>query len=302
MSVNAERIISEEERLLALQDTLQLHLEQVMPAGAQDDAIMAAMRAATLVPGKRIRPTLLMLTVQDLGGNPWHADVLHFAAAIEMVHAASLILDDLPCMDNATTRRGQPALHCQFGESVTILAAIALLSRAFELLATTALPAEAKAEAVSELSRAVGQQGLVQGQFRDLTGAPRAVDSSAVTTTNDLKTGVLFEATFQLAAIASGASAQSRQQLREASAHMGQAFQLLDDLNDERQDTGKDACQDRGKSTLVNLLGVSKVRQRLQRHIQRIGSHLDAACQGPNAAGRFLHLWFHKQLARTFSS
>ena len=106
----------------------------LLSEGAQADLLSLAMRAGALSAGKRMRPLLLMLVARDLGcASPAVIDV---ACAVELVHAASLMLDDMPCMDNALLRRGKPAIHVQYGEDVTILASIALLSRAFSILAS----------------------------------------------------------------------------------------------------------------------------------------------------------------------
>ncbi|PVZ20045.1 MULTISPECIES: polyprenyl synthetase family protein [unclassified Pseudomonas] len=281
--------------LLAIREAVQTRLDQLLPAGGERDLVTAASREGALAPGKRIRPVLLMLIARDLGcDNP---AVLDLACAVEMVHAASLALDDLPCMDNASLRRGRPTLHRQFGEDVAILAAIGLLSRAFGVIAAApGLSDSARVEAVAQLSATVGLQGLVQGQFQDLRGGAAARGEDAIARTNELKTGVLFSATLQLAAIASDACAATRQSLAGFATELGHAFQLLDDLADGSADHGKDAHQDLGKSTLVALLGVEGVRQRLQAHLRTADDHLACACGQGVATRRFMRAWFDQQL------
>ncbi len=284
--------------LLQLQQTLQAHLEHLLPAGQQSDRVRAAMRAGTLAQGKRIRPLLLMLAARDMGCELTQNGILDLACAVEMVHAASLILDDIPSMDNAQMRRGRPTIHREFGENVAILAAVALLSRAFEVIAIAPdLPAMHKSEAIAELSAAVGLQGLVQGQFQDLHDGAQSRSPEAIALTNELKTSVLFRATLQMAAIAANASPQVRQRLSFFAQDLGQAFQLLDDLTDGCKHTGKDVDQDQGKSTLVQMLGADNAERRLRDHLLSADAHLACACHRGIATRQYMHALFNQQLA-----
>ena len=131
MTAHVDLTANQENELHQLHQHLQAHREQLLPAGQQTDQVRAAMRAGALAPGKRIRPLLLLLAARDMGCAVSQQGVLDLACAVEMVHAASLILDDIPSMDNAQMRRGRPTIHRQFGANVAILAALALLSRAF---------------------------------------------------------------------------------------------------------------------------------------------------------------------------
>ncbi len=179
-----------------------------------------------------------------------------------------------------------------------LLAAVALLSRAFGVIAMAdGISSQAKTQAVAELSHSVGIQGLVQGQFRDLTegGQPRSAD--AIQLTNHFKTSALFSAAMQMASVAAGAPLESREKLHRFARDLGQAFQLLDDLTDGQSDTGKDAHQDVGKSTLVNRLGADAARQKLREHIDSADKHLTFACPQGNAIRQFMHLWFGHHLA-----
>ncbi len=248
------------------------------------DLLTAAMRAAALGAGKRMRPLLVMLVARDLGcTSPALVDV---ACAVELVHAASLILDDMPCMDNALLRRGRPTIHVQFGEDVTILAAVALLSRAFGILAAAQdVPPAVRARLVARLAETVGTQGLVQGQFLDLRGGRGTEDDIAVT--NELKTGVLLGVAVDMAAIVAQAEDGVAASLRAFALAAGHAFQLRDDFLDvagnDSAVTGKDTGKDIAKATLINTVGQDEARRRLALHLHDAERHLaDALGTRPN--------------------
>ena len=163
----------------------------------------------------------------DLGGQS--GALVDVACAVEMVHAASLILDDMPCMDNAMLRRGRPTIHVQFGEDVAILAAIGLLSRAFGIVASAReIPAAIRSRLVARLSETIGDQGLVKGQFLDLRGSRRTAADIAVT--NELKTGVLLGVAVDMAAIIAETDDGVAASLRAFALAAGQAFQIRDDF------------------------------------------------------------------------
>lgn len=296
MTVTAEKSFYSDSELLAMREAVNLRLDSLLPLSG--DRVSAAMREGTLTPGKRIRPLLLLLVARDMGCEKTHTGLLDLACSVEMIHAASLMLDDIPCMDNAQTRRGRQTIHLQFGQDVAILAAVALLSKAFGTVASAeGLSAGCKAQAVAELSTAVGLQGLVQGQYQDLSEGTTPRSREAITRTNDLKTSVLFEASLQLAALAADASPAVSQQLRHIARELGQAFQLLDDLSDSHDGTGKDSHQDAGKSTLVALLGAEEVHQRLRTHLENADHYFDGVCHHGQATRHFMHSWFNQQLA-----
>lgn len=288
-----------EDELKRLREALQNRLDQLLPAGEQQDLVFTAMREGTLASGKRVRPLLLILAARDLGCAVEQPGLIDLACAVEMVHAASLMLDDIPCMDNALLRRGRPTIHAQYGESVAILAAVALLSRAFGVVVEAqSLPPACKTQAVAELSLAVGSQGLVQGQYLDLSEGSRARSSEAIQLANELKTSRLFDASLQMAAIVAGSSLQTRQRLRCFAQDLGQAFQLMDDLSDGLSNTGKDANQDSGKSTLVALLGAEAVHQKLREHLRSADEHIASACHRGLSTRHFMHAWFDNQMAQ----
>ena len=242
----------------------------------QGDLLNGAMQYALLGSGKRIRPLLTIAAAASLGT---HSDAaLDAGCALEMVHAASLILDDLPSMDNATLRRGKAVTHLAFGEDLAILASISLLTRAFEVLASLAqADAHSRAEMVCILARAAGACGLSGGQMDDLrsgevpsghVGLYGAEQAAAV---NQLKTGTLFVAAVEMAATLAAATATEREALRGFADALGLAFQLRDDLLDGDSPsalTGKDFGQDADKPNLVALLGRDAAGQRLGRHVE----------------------------------
>jgi len=280
--------------LEALRHELEARIEHLL-AGSSDqkDLLTLAMRAGALGAGKRMRPLLLMLVARDLGcASPALVDV---ACAVEMVHAASLMLDDMPCMDDAKLRRGKPTIHVQYGEDVTILAAIALLSRAFCILAAAHdIPSDVRARLVAALGETVGAQGLVRGQFMDLRGSQHS--ASDIATTNELKTGVLLGAAVDMAAIMCQADDGVAQSLRAFALATGQAFQIRDDFLDgignDTAVTGKDTGKDLGKATLVNTLGSDEAQRRLAAHLHDADRHLADAVGGKGRTRRFVRSLF----------
>jgi geranylgeranyl diphosphate synthase type II len=224
-----------------------------------------AVRYTLLAPGKRIRPLLTILAARELGADP--LDALDAGCALEMVHAASLVLDDLPSMDDAPWRRGQPSTHVVFGEDTAILASIALLSRAYATVANAArVEPAARCALVTILARAVGADGLSGGQYQDLRSAsPRELD--CIADANHLKTGMLFVAGIEMAAAIAGVADGRLEQMRACATHIGQAFQLLDDLRDAGLHDPLGRSEDAGKATLQSILGQDEARERLARHV-----------------------------------
>ena len=280
-------------------DAMKRHFEERIQELVTDssdgaDLLSMSMRAATLGAGKRMRPLLLMVIARDLGcASPALVDV---ACAVELVHASSLVLDDMPCMDDARLRRGAPAIHVTFGQDVAILASISLLSRAFHILARAEdLAPQVRTSLVTALAAAVGTQGLAKGQFQDLHGGvARSVDDIALT--NELKTGALLGATVDMAAIICQADAGVAQSLRAFAFAAGQAFQIRDDLKDlpgnDSAVTGKDVGLDAGKATLLTTLGIDEAQRRLQLHLQEAERHLDDAVGAQQGTRRLLGSFF----------
>ncbi|WP_150299692.1 polyprenyl synthetase family protein [Pseudomonas profundi] len=283
--------------LHSIREAVDRRLGEWLPADPNGgDQVANAMRGSVLPAGKRVRPLLLVLAAQGLGSSS--PSLIDLGCAVEMVHASSLIIDDMPCMDDAQLRRGRPTIHREYGEDVAVLAAIALLTKAFSLVSSLPdVSAALRAQLVTELANAVGMQGLVHGQYKDLREGATQRSAEDIATTNDLKTGVLFAATLNMAALVAGATEPQQRTLADFAQELGQAFQLLDDLRDGAPDTGKDPLKDEGKSTLVALLGPDAARKQLLRHIAQADASL-AAIYGPNQTiSRFMHKLFDQALA-----
>lgn len=266
-----------QQTLSTLRAQVDERLEQWLPACPSQDLIGTAMRNGTLAPGKRVRPLLLLLALEDLQPARDKNAVLDLACALEMVHAASLFLDDMPCMDNAELRRGQPTIHRQFGEDVAVLGSVALLSQAFSIAASQAdIPPAVRNQLVGLLARATGAEGLVRGQYHDLREGQHARPLEAIAHTNRLKTCPLFTCAVEFAALLTAADASRTRHLNGFATELGLAFQLLDDLADGlgSQQSGKDVGKDQGKSTVVALLGPEAARQQVADHLARADRHL----------------------------
>jgi geranylgeranyl pyrophosphate synthase len=192
-------------------------------------------------------------------GRPSPEAAMPVAVAVEYVHAASLVLDDLPSMDNARRRRGRPALHLVHGVATAELAAVALLARAFELVGSAPdLPAAARGRIVAELAAAVGASGCCAGQSADLTADPAHVRLDDLEAIHAQKTGALFVAAVRSGAIASGAGEAVLTALTLYARNLGLAFQITDDLLDLEGDPetmGKDAGRDAHRANFATVLG-----------------------------------------------
>ena len=236
-------------------------------ADASPQRLHAAMRHAALDGGKRMRPLLVYATGTAFGADPAHLDAP--AMAVELIHAYSLVHDDLPAMDDDALRRGKPTVHIAFDEATAILAGDALQSLAFDLLAHAPIPADARVAMLAELARAAGAHGMCGGQALDIDatgGAPLGID--ALQRLHAMKTGALLRASVRLGAIAAGADAETRAHLDTFADALGLAFQVRDDLLDVEGDSaslgktaGKDAAQN--KATFPALLGLDATRARL---------------------------------------
>ncbi|HEY3176114.1 MAG TPA: polyprenyl synthetase family protein [Candidatus Polarisedimenticolia bacterium] len=236
--------------------------------------VREAMAYALLAPGKRIRPTLTLAV-----GEMFRADtrrLLPAACSIEMVHASSLILDDLPCMDDSPLRRGRPSCHVAFGESTAILAAVGLLNHAYAILAGEVDRARIKevtrerlrSLSARRLAAAIGPDGVIGGQFADLEAgrggtAGGRVDLPAMEFIHSRKTGSLFIASAEIGARLSGGLEEEVEGLVSYAKNLGLAFQITDDLIDAVGDSsavGKPVRADAGRATFVTLCGVEGAR------------------------------------------
>jgi len=239
-------------------------------APSADGLLSRAARETLLAPGKRVRPILAMLAAEHVGGRV--EDALDFGCAVEMTHTASLVLDDLPCMDDAALRRGQPTLHRRHGEDAAILAAVALLNQSTRLILQSPASAEARLGALDDLTQAIGFDGLAEGQMRDLRDDPLQRDMADLRRINDLKTGALFVATVRGGGRLGGGDADDLERLSRFGEAVGFAFQLCDDLMDACSTTqalGKDVGQDQGVTTFVNLWGEGRVRAGMRQSLAR---------------------------------
>lgn len=242
--------------------------------------VYEAMRYSVLAPGKRLRP-LLVLAGSRLFGVARHS-ALQVAAAIEMVHAYSLIHDDLPAMDNSDLRRGRPTSHKEFDEATAILAGDGLLTLAFEALShpdTHGDPA-VRSELVAALAAAAGAAGMVGGQMIDLIAEKEPLDIGAVTRLQRMKTGALIAFACEAGAVLAKAASESRLALRGYAHDLGLAFQIADDLLDVEgtdADIGKPVGADAaaGKATFVSILGVERARAQAKLLVGQAVAHLD---------------------------
>ncbi|WP_122412154.1 polyprenyl synthetase family protein [Pseudomonas viridiflava] len=283
-------------QLADMRERIEKRLDELLPQeGNERDLVALAMREGTLAPGKRVRPMLLILAAEGLGHSEEAS--LDLGCAVEMIHAASLVLDDMPCMDNAQLRRGRPTVHLKFGQDVAILAAIALLSRAFGVVAAIKdVPPANRTRIVEILADTVGMQGLVRGQYQDLREGQHSRCAEEIALTNRLKTGVLFGAIMDMAWLISSDDERVRLELQGFATELGQAFQLYDDLQDDAFDNAKDQGKDKGKSTFVSLYGQQKVAEQLHAHLSRADKHLHQAYGDTQAISPYLKLVFFKAL------
>jgi geranylgeranyl diphosphate synthase type II len=243
------------------QETIARALDALLPAGTPAPApVVEAMRYTLLAPSKRVRAVLVTLSA-DLCGDRRRA--LPAACAVECVHAASLMLDDLPCMDNAPLRRGRPSAHVVYGEAVTVLAAFGLLNAAFGHLAAAYDGALAR-RLVALLSDAVGLDGLVAGQAEDVLATDATVSFDTLERIHRRKTGVLFGAAATAGALTAGGSESAIASLAAYAKNLGLAFQIVDDLLDvtgSAAETGKTVRADARKTTFVSFSGVDGARE-----------------------------------------
>lgn len=220
-----------------------------------------AMRYAVLDGGKRLRPLLVLAACEAVHGDEQAA--LRAACAVELIHAYSLVHDDMPCMDNDVLRRGKPTVHVQFGQAQALLAGDALQALAFEILTPEGdeVAPASQARLCRLLAQAAGYQGMAGGQAIDLASVGLPLTSPELHDMHRLKTGALLQASVMMGAACGSASAQVEDALKQYGAAVGLAFQVVDDVLDVTADSatlgktaGKDAAQD--KPTFVSLLGL----------------------------------------------
>ena len=256
-------------------ETLEGYKQQVeaalnaLPMDGAPPPLREAMRYSLLSGGKRLRGCLLLAACRMAGGNV--QDALPFAAAVEMIHAYSLIHDDLPAMDNDTLRRGKPTNHVIYGEAMAILAGDGLLTHAFEVMARSAHPRAFRA--LGEIAAAAGVGGMLAGQTLDVTLAGSPPEKPLVEQIHRGKTAALITAPVCAGMILAGAEDRLIQAGRAYGFHLGMAFQIVDDLLDLEGDPslmgktlGKD--EQEGKLTWVACVGAAQARLDAQTHIR----------------------------------
>jgi farnesyl diphosphate synthase len=273
-------------------------LDILLPAAVGPEAkLYEAMRYACLGGGKRLRPLLVIEGAKLFAVQRGCA--LRVAAAIEMVHCYSLVHDDLPAMDDDDLRRGRPTCHVAFGEAMAILAGDALLTHAFEVMATATRPArdpERRLRAMAAVARAAGVSGMIAGQVRDLEAEGRPFSHQALLRIHRGKTGALIRAALETGAILGGGAPDEVRALGRYGEGIGLAFQIVDDVLDlegSAEGLGKTAGKDRRdrKATFPALLGVAASRRRAQesaRHAVRALSRFGTRAQRLRDLARYI--------------
>jgi len=272
--------------LAAFGERLEAVLDSLVSASGNAERLYQAMRYALLGGGKYLRPYIVDASAGIFEVSQTAS--LRTGAAVEMIHAYSLVHDDLPAMDDDDLRRGRATCHRAFDEATAILAGDALLTLAFQTLAEpeTHSDGQVRAALVASLADCAGGRGMVGGQMMDLESEHAPVGVDAVFDIMRLKTGALLTFSAMAGAILGQADDRARQALRDFGSDLGLAFQMKDDLLDVEGDEaslGKRAAKDAaaGKATLVSLLGVEGAHREARRTSDAALAHLD--CFGPRA-------------------
>jgi len=225
--------------------------------------LVDAMRYSVLAGGKRIRP-VLMLAIADIFGRPYKK-VLQAACAIEYAHTSTLILDDLPCMDDSSFRRGRLSVHKKFGESTTILAAYSLMVLSFELLVQNP-------KSIKCLSESIGALGVCAGQFVDLKSGSKKIDRKTLAYLHEHKTADLFVGSCLIAGHICDARPAQLKALGRYAKYLGLAFQAYDDILSVKKTTkelGKETKKDKNSPNIMNLLGEETAKERIKSYLNK---------------------------------
>ena len=276
------------QQLAAVETALETWVPTDTPAGLGE-----AMRYGVLDGGKRLRPLLVLATCQAVAG---HADAaLRAAVAVELIHAYSLVHDDMPCMDNDVLRRGKPTVHVRYGQAQAMLAGDAMQALAFEVLTPTPtegqahghdVPPALQARLCALLARSAGHAGMAGGQAIDLASIGRPLDEATLRDMHGRKTGALLKASVQMGAACGHCDTTAAAALADYGAAIGLAFQVVDDILDVTQASetlGKTAGKDQhhNKPTYVSLLGLAAAR----RHAEALRQQAHAALARSGLAG-----------------
>jgi len=226
--------------------------------------IYQAMRYSLFAGGKRLRPSLVLLAADSLGGN--YRELLPVAASVEMIHTYSLIHDDLPSMDDDDFRRGKPTNHRVFGEAIAILAGDALLTAGLELMCHSSYDAAIRCRLLSMLTRAAGTHGMIGGQVLDILGESRVLSRVELEMIHAMKTAALIGFCATAPAVVLNLGPEAEQALSGYGESIGLAFQIVDDILDVEgttEELGKTAGKDShaGKTTYPSLLGLQESKQ-----------------------------------------
>lgn len=281
----------------SIQERVETTLGEVLPKADHLPArLHEAMRYAVLDGGKRLRPLLVLAAAQSVQGLPEAA--IRAACAVELIHAYSLVHDDMPCMDNDVLRRGKPTVHVQFGESQALLGGDALQALAFELLTPSELevPASVQAKLCRILAQAAGAQGMAGGQAIDLASVGKTLTEQELRHMHSLKTGALLEASVAMGVACATVPAPVQQALARYATALGIAFQVVDDVLDVVADAatlgktpGKDAANE--KPTFVSLMGLDAARSYANDLLEQALAALhDSGLQDVRALSALAHL------------
>lgn len=263
----------------ARQDEVEQALSSWVPADAPA-GLGETMRYAVLDGGKRLRPLLVLATSEAVGGLQGAA--MRAACSVELIHAYSLVHDDMPCMDNDVLRRGKPTVHVRFGEAQALLAGDALQALAFELLVPDdgSVPPAMAAHLCRLLAQAAGASGMAGGQAVDLASVGVRLDQPALEGMHRQKTGALLKASVTMGAATGRVSPDTLVQLGRYGAALGLAFQVVDDVLDVTADSatlgktaGKDAAAE--KPTFVSLMGLAQAQAYAERVLDEAHAALD---------------------------
>ena len=253
-------------------------LALALPASEQAPLrLHAAMRYAVLGGGKRLRPQLVYASGYLLGADEAALDSA--AVAVELIHAFSLVHDDLPAMDDDALRRGRPTVHVAFDQATAILAGDALQTLAFEILARAAIAADTRIALIRSLGEATGSLGMCGGQQLDMDASGKSLSLPELETLHRMKTGALIRASVRMGGLIGNSTAETQSALDAIAANLGLAFQIRDDILDVESSTmqlgktaGKDAAQ--SKSTYPSLLGMHQAKDRLQAISEQMDAQL----------------------------
>jgi geranylgeranyl diphosphate synthase type II len=254
-------------RLAQKKETIERELERILSPG--DSLLNEAMRYSVLGGGKRFRPLLLLSSAEEFGV-PLE-DALPFACAVEFIHNYSLVHDDLPSMDDDDVRRGKPTCHKAFGEDIALLAGDALLTLAFEVVASSPRDPNSdtcgkKDQAITELGRHAGTEGMIGGQLLDITLTPEAVSRELFHELVQKKTGALITVSVRIGAILGGANESQMEAVTQYGKNIGLAFQTRDDLKDAMEDTKR---KDVYRPNSVSLFGLDESSKRLDAFVAK---------------------------------